>query len=109
MSRPLASPRCAFATLLYSDSYVPGVMALAQSLFGRANRWGKMPYTVYKSSWASQHSMLDHDVTHGRTYRYGADAVVPFGWGQSLTNFTLDFEGGQPDTLTELLRILGIQ
>eukprot|EP01047_Picozoa_sp_COSAG01_P101685 COSAG01_NODE_31380_length_598_cov_9.188377_1_plen_193_part_01 len=55
-----------------------------------------MPYTVYKASWANENSMLDHDVTHQRTYRYGADAVVPFGAGRSLTEFALAFEEGVP-------------
>jgi hypothetical protein len=42
-----------------------------------------MPYTVYPAEWAAKNSMLDHDVTHSRTYRYGADAIVPFGFGLS--------------------------
>merc|ERR1712007_131994 len=36
------------------DAFYPGMEgaeALAQSMFGKANRWGKMPYTVYKASW----------------------------------------------------------
>ena len=34
--------------------------------------------------------MLDHNVsTTGRTYRYGADALVPFGFGLSFTTFKL--------------------
>jgi beta-D-xylosidase 4 len=81
------------------EAFYPGFegsKALAQSLFGQANRWGKMPYTVYKASWANENSMLDHDVTHQRTYRYGADAVVPFGAGRSLTEFALAFEEGVP-------------
>merc|ERR1712060_431851 len=48
-----------------------------------------MPYTVYRANWTDSNSMLDHDVTHQRTYRYGADAVVPFGTGLSLTKFKL--------------------
>jgi hypothetical protein len=81
------------------EAFYPGMegsKALAQSLFGQSNRWGKMPYTVYTASWADKNPMLDHDVTHGRTYRYGADAVVPFGAGTSLTKFALEFDGGMP-------------
>eukprot|EP00930_Biecheleria_cincta_P068790 TRINITY_DN56620_c0_g1_i1.p1 TRINITY_DN56620_c0_g1~~TRINITY_DN56620_c0_g1_i1.p1 ORF type:complete len:828 (-),score=123.36 TRINITY_DN56620_c0_g1_i1:71-2341(-) len=77
------------------EAFYPGMEgadALAQSIFGKANRWGRMPYTVYKSDWTQSNSMLDHDVTHQRTYRYGAEAVVPFGFGLSLTHFTLAFE-----------------
>ena len=33
------------------------------------------------------------DVTHQRTYRYGAKAVLPFGHGLSLTKFSLAFAG----------------
>ena len=54
-----------------------GANALALSIFGEANRWGRMPYTVYRSDWTLHNSMLDHDVVHQRTYRYGADAVIP--------------------------------
>ena len=54
------------------------------------------PYTVYKADWAAANSMEDMDVTHHRTYRYGADAVVAFGSGQSLTSFALSF--GKTDT-----------
>ena len=56
-----------------------GALALANSLFGKSNRWGRLPYTIYPAEWARQNSMLDHDVTHNRTYRYGAKAVLPFG------------------------------
>lgn len=78
------------------EAFYPGMEgaeALAQSIFGKANRWGRMPYTVYKADWTEHNSMLDHDVTHQRTYRYGADAVVPFGYGLSLTRFRLSFQG----------------
>lgn len=54
-----------------------GANALALSIFGEANRWGRLPYTVYRSDWTLHNSMLDHDVVHQRTYRYGADAVIP--------------------------------
>ena len=75
------------------EAFYPGMegaQALAESLFGQANKWGKMPYTIYPASWASRNSMLEHDlVSSHRTYRYGAEAVVPFGAGISLTRFTL--------------------
>ena len=78
------------------EAFYPGMegaQALAESIFGKANRWGRMPYTVYKAEWTQRNSMLDHDVTHERTYRYGAEAVVPFGYGLSLTRFRLSFQG----------------
>jgi len=74
------------------EAFYPGMEganALALSIFGEANRWGRMPYTVYRSDWTLHNSMLDHDVVHQRTYRYGADAVIPFGFGLSLTHFHL--------------------
>eukprot|EP00435_Cladocopium_sp_Y103_P034622 s2698_g9.t1 len=77
------------------EAFYPGMegaTALAQSIFGLANKWGRMPYTVYRSDWPNHNSMIDHDVTHQRTYRYGADAVVPFGFGLSLSRFSLSFE-----------------
>lgn len=76
------------------EAFYPGMegaTALAQSIFGLANKWGRMPYTVYRSDWPNHNSMIDHDVTHQRTYRYGADAVVPFGFGLSFSRFSLSF------------------
>lgn len=84
------------------EAFYPGMegaRALAQSMFGQANRWGKMPYTVYTHDWTKSNSMLDHDVTHKRTYRYGADAVIPFGFGLSLTKFTLQLQASPGDQI----------
>lgn len=75
------------------DAFYPGMegsRALAASILGDENRWGRMPYTVYKADWVNANSIFDHDVTHSRTYRYGADALVPFGAGLSYTNFKLE-------------------
>ena len=77
------------------ESFYPGfegAKAIARSLFGHANRWGRMPYTTYHADWAAQNNMTQMDVAaSNRTYRYGADALVPFGAGQSLTQFNLSF------------------
>lgn len=88
------------SNLAIIEAFYPGTTgakALANSIYGVSNRWGKMPYTIYPANWTEQNSMLDHDVTHKRTYRYGAEAVVPFGRGLSLTKFTLDF-GSTPSS-----------
>eukprot|EP00729_Bicosta_minor_P010096 gene10096-29206_t len=45
-----------------------------------------MPYSIYPAAWTETNSMLDHDVTHGRTYRYATKdtgLVVPFGAGMA--------------------------
>lgn len=86
------------------EGFYPGMeggQALAQQLFGMANRWGKMPYSIYPAGWVESNSMLDHDVTHGRTYRYATDQtglVVRFGAGLSLTAFTLTFAASTAST-----------
>ena len=59
-----------------------------------------MPFTIYPASWTESNPMLDHDVTHKRTYRYGADAVFPFGHGLSLTSFKLFTDSAQSKKLT---------
>ena len=91
------------------EAFYPGAeggQALADSIFGRANRWGKMPYTIYKKGWEKENNFLEHEVsTSNRTYRYGADALVPFGYGLSLTNFQLDLVNGTGATPGDLIVI----
>ena len=64
-----------------------GAEALASTLFGRSNRFGRMPYTVYPADWVHSNKMTDMDVTHQRTYRYmtTTEPVVPFGFGLSYS------------------------
>jgi len=67
-----------------------GAQALAGGIFGKHNRWGRLPYTIYPGSWADQASMLEHDlsVPPGRTYQYVDKApLYPFGHGLSLTQW----------------------
>lgn len=66
-----------------------GGLALANILAGEANPSAKLPITIYK---------VDHEIPDfedysmkGRTYRYiDGDALYPFGFGLSYTNYKYD-------------------
>eukprot|EP01116_Phalansterium_solitarium_P015449 TRINITY_DN3413_c0_g2_i1.p2 TRINITY_DN3413_c0_g2~~TRINITY_DN3413_c0_g2_i1.p2 ORF type:complete len:747 (-),score=307.36 TRINITY_DN3413_c0_g2_i1:314-2554(-) len=65
--------------------------ALANSLFGLENRWGKMPYTIYPANYTAVQSMTNFNmsIAPGRTYRYyQGTPLFAFGTGLSLTTFT---------------------
>ena len=67
-----------------------GGTAVADVLFGDVNPSGKLPITFYKSS--SQLPDYEDYSMKGRTYRYFDDALFPFGYGLSYTQF----EVGEP-------------
>jgi beta-glucosidase len=67
-----------------------GGTAVADVLFGDVNPSGKLPVTFYKSS--SQLPDYEDYSMKGRTYRYFDDALFPFGYGLSYTQF----EVGEP-------------
>ena len=60
-----------------ADPGMEGAKALAQSLFGVSNRWGKMPVTVYPHDYIKEQPMTNYDmapasaggVGPGRTYK----------------------------------------
>lgn len=76
------------------EAFAPGhtAVALAESLFGVHNRWGKMPVTVYPHSYIKEQPMTNYDMAAppGRTYKYyRGRALFKFGEGLSYTNFSL--------------------
>jgi len=82
------------APLAIVEAFYPGPRggeALAQGLFGQHNRWGRMPYTIYPTSFETEALMTEHDlrVEPGRTYRYYRDPTFAFGHGLSLTSWVL--------------------
>ena len=62
-----------------------GGTAVADVLFGDVNPSGKLPITFYKSD--SQLPDYEDYSMKGRTYRYFNDALFPFGYGLSYTQF----------------------
>lgn len=63
--------------------------AIADVLFGDYNPAGRLPVTFYKSD-ADIPAFSSYDMT-GRTYRYfKGEALYPFGYGLSYTNFKYD-------------------
>jgi beta-glucosidase len=64
-----------------------GGQAVADVLFGDYNPSGKLPITFYKSS--DQLKDFEDYSMKGRTYRYMTDALFPFGYGLSYTNFKI--------------------
>jgi hypothetical protein len=62
-------------------------------MFGRQNRWGKLPVTIYPASFAqeSDDASFDMSLAPGRTYKYYTGAPLwPFAHGLSYTTFALD-------------------
>ena len=80
-----------------------GAQALAEGIFGEMNAWGRLPYTIYPSSFSAETPMAEHDlrVAPGRTYRYYRDPLFAFGTGLSLTKWEVN-TAETPSCLAEL-------
>lgn len=64
-----------------------GGQAIAEVLFGDYNPSGKLPVTFYRSS--DQLKDFEDYSMQGLTYRYMDDALYPFGYGLSYTQFEI--------------------
>ena len=90
------------------EAWNPGIRggpAIAKALFGLTNRWGKLPVTIYDSSFSDSVKMTDMSMTSGlgRTYKYwvGSKPLFEFGHGLSLSSFALAWaEPAQPSSVT---------
>jgi beta-D-xylosidase 4 len=83
------------ARLAIMEAFYPGHfggVAIANAIFGKSNRFGRLPFTIYPASFVNETLMSEHDLRadSGRTYRYHTKTpLYPFGAGLSLTTFRL--------------------
>lgn len=75
---------------------VVGAAALGETLFGKLNRFGKLPTTMYPHDYIQKQSLTNYDMAKapGRTYKYYMDTpLFAYGSGLSYTTFNLNCSG----------------
>eukprot|EP00026_Physarum_polycephalum_P000650 Phypoly_transcript_00651.p1 GENE.Phypoly_transcript_00651~~Phypoly_transcript_00651.p1 ORF type:complete len:873 (+),score=93.35 Phypoly_transcript_00651:1602-4220(+) len=83
-----------------------GAEALFMSIFGQANRWGRLPVTIYPASFATQTDMYSFNMTlpPGRTYRYYTGTpLFDFGSGLSYTTFSYNASASNTANSTAII------
>lgn len=95
----------------WADEHIPAILqgwypgaqggkAIARVLFGDKNPEGRLPVTFYRST-QELPEFTDYSMK-GRTYRYMKnEALYPFGYGLSYTDFTYGNERLSSDRVTE--------
>jgi len=80
----------------------PIAKAAAEAIFGVYSPGGRLPYTVYPTSYISNINFFEMSMTKapGRSYKYyTGEALWPFGWGLSYANFTLSLASANSTTV----------
>lgn len=97
--------------LSWADEHIPAIMqcwypgaqggrAIAEVLFGEYSPQGKLPVTFYRST-EELPEFTDYSMK-GRTYRYMTqEALYPFGYGLSYTDFAVSDVKVNTDRVTE--------
>merc|ERR1712110_759646 len=78
---------------------VHGGHAIAATIFGRNNPGGKLPVTIYHSSYINEVDFLNMSMVAGagRSYKYFTGTpLFPFGFGLSYTTFDIKWATQPP-------------